>query len=198
MRNGLLTIMLLCVFTKAFSQWEISTGYAVNKREANGTLVHVGYDFKIDKKISTKSQIGIKRLYHLNDFVGVKLWCNSLEIHQTISYELAKTKKYILRPNIGVNYKYYRWKGKMIPPYDELPYRTYSMQLRNDKLVLYSLNNQTKDEFKTNNLGFSLQIQNQFKLNKNLWLSVTPFLEPDYDWNQNTGGCYIGIVLPNL
>jgi hypothetical protein len=92
----------------------------------------------------------------------------------------------------------------MKQPYNTLPQRAYKIAFRDDRLRLNSFTPITptdgnfKDEYKVANLGFTFQIQSQFKLKQNIWLQITPFLEPDYDGTQNTGGCYVGVILKGL
>jgi hypothetical protein len=197
-RYILITIsMLTCSIS--FGQIELSTGYAANKRMADGAPIHIAYDIKLNNKLYTKFQIGYKHLYHFNDFVNVKLRTSIIELHQTISYELVKTKRYILKPNLGLNYRFYKWKSEMEPPLDAYPYRRYVIWFRNNEtLGVISTNTLYKDEYKVSNLGFTIQLQSQFKLNDNAWMHITPFLEPDYDRVQNTGGCYVGLIFKNL
>lgn len=187
--------LFFCFFiSQAFSQLEITTGYAVNKNLADGLPIHVAYDLKIKNRLYTKSQIGYKYLYHFNDFVGAVIKVSIVELHQTLSYEIIKKKKYVLKPNVGINYRFYRWKGEMKPPHNTLPQRVYILEFRDDKLRLNSYDDGYSDEYDVNNFGFSFQLQNQFRLNNKLWIHITPFLEPDYDGIQNTGGCYIGVI----
>jgi Outer membrane protein beta-barrel domain len=202
----LLLILLLFVFgysKNSFSQFELSTGYAINRRLADGPPLQIGYDVKLKKGLFTKSQVGYKYLYHFNDFVGVRININIIEFHQTFSYEVIKKKKFILKPNLGVNYRFYNWKGEMISPYNSLPQRVYIIGFRDYKMRLNSFSptvpadGKFSDSYSVNNLGFTIQIQSQFKLNNKLWLHITPFLEPDYDRIQNTGGVYIGVIFKN-
>lgn len=192
------TAFLLFVATNVFAQLEVSTGYAVNRNLADGLPVQIAYDFQIKKKLFAKSQIGYKYLHHFNDFVGADLNVSIFELHQTLSYEIIKKRKYILKPNVGVNYRFYYWKGKMRPPYNTLPQRAWVIGVRDHNFILNSFDNGYFKEYRVNNLGFSFQLQNQFRLNDKVWLHITPFLEPDYDRSQNTGGCYIGIILTRL
>lgn len=186
--------LMLFLSLKAQSQFELTTGYAVNKNLADGAPVQVGYDFKVKQLFFTKTQIGFKYLQHFNDYVGARIKVSIWELHQTFSYELIKNRKYIFKPNIGINYRGYYWRGQIEPPYNVLPQRVYKIEFRDDRLRLNSFDNGYKDNYKTNNLGFSIQLQNQFKVNNKLWFHVTPFIEPDYDGTQNTGGCYIGVI----
>ncbi|MCX6318119.1 MAG: hypothetical protein NTW29_12570 [Bacteroidetes bacterium] len=48
-------------------------------------------------------------------------------------------------------------------------------------------------EYTMSNAGFSFQ-QSRYRLSSKLWLHITPFIEPDYDASQNTGGCYVGVI----
>ncbi len=204
MRLTVLVLVLSFSAGKVFGQLEITTGYAVNKNLADGVPIQFAYDLKIKDRLYTKPQIGYKYLYHFNDFVGATLKVNIIEFHQTISYELVKKKKYILKPNIGLNYRLYNWKGKMKPPYNMLPQRVYKIEFRDDRLRLNSFapiistDGNYTDQYSVNNLGFTIQIQSQFRINKKIWLHITPFLEPDYDGTQNTGGCYIGVIFKQL
>jgi hypothetical protein len=183
------------IMTNAFSQFEISTGVAVNKQDALGFPLHIGYDFKLSEKLYTKTQVGFKYLNRYNEHVGASLTVNTLEFHQTVSYGVIQRKKYILKPNAGVNYRFYRWKGKMQPPYNTLPQRAWVIGVRDGNFVLNSYDNGYEKEYKVNNIGFSFQVQNQFRLTDKVWLHITPFIEPDFDRSQNIGGAYIGVIL---
>ncbi len=190
---------LLFVATNVLAQLEVSTGYAVDKNLADGLPVQLAYDFQIKKRLFTKFQIGYKYLHHFNDFVGADLDVSIFELHQTLSYEIVKKRKYIFKPNVGVNYRFYHWKGKMRPPHNTLPQRALVIDVRGDPhFILNSFDNGYFREYRVNNIGFSFQLQNQFRFSDKVWLHVTPFLEPDYDRSKNTGGCYVGIILPRL
>lgn len=178
----------------SFCQIEISSGYAVNKQLADGPPLHFGYDINIKGQLFTKPQIGFKYLYHFNDFVGATMKVFIWEFHQTISYEVIKKRKYILKPNIGINYRFYKWKAQMRPPLNSLPVRAWTIGTRDGNFVIVSRTGEDYKEYCPNNFGFTAQLQNQFRINDKLWLHITPFFEPDYDGSQNTGGCYIGIV----
>lgn len=182
----------------AFAQLEVSTGYAVNKNLLDGVPLQIAYDIRLSNRLFTKPQIGYKYLHHFNDFVGAKLSVSIVELHQTLSYEVISKRKYVLKPNIGVNYRFYSWKGEMVHPLNSLPIRAYSVEFRKERLNLVSTDGEYKDDYKTSNLGFTFQLQNQFRLNHKISLHVTPFIEPDYDGTQNVGGCYIGIIFKNL
>ncbi len=192
--------LFFCFYiSKAFSQLEITTGYAVNRNLADGAPIQVAYDLKIKNRLYTKPQVGYKYLYHFNDFVGAVLKVSILELHQTLSYEVIKKKNYILKPNVGINYRFYHWRGKMKPPYNTLPQRAWVIGVRDKNyFILNSFDDGYSDEYRINNLGYSFQLQNQFKINNKVWLHITPFLEPDYDSSQNTGGCYVGVILKSL
>ena len=195
-----LSILILCfIFSGASSQLELTTGYAINKELADGAPLHVAYDFKLKNRLFTKSQVGYKYLYYFNDFVGATMKVRIWEFHQTLSYEVIKHKKYILKPNLGVNYRFYKWKGEMAPPLNTVPGRAWVIGTREEEhFILESTTAGYYREYTPDTFGFSIQLQNQFRLNDNLWLHVTPFLEPDYDRYQNTGGCYVGIILKQL
>jgi hypothetical protein len=193
-----ITLFFCLCISKAFSQLEITTGYAVNKNLADGVPIHVAYDLKIKNRLYTKSQIGYKYLYHFNDFAGATIKVSILELHQTLSYEVIKKKNYIFKPNVGINYRFYYWKGKMKPPYNTIPQRAWVIGVRGKNFILNSYDGGESNEYRVNNLGFSFQLQNQFKINNKVWLHITPFFEPDYDGSQTTGGCYVGIILKNL
>jgi len=188
-------VVALFVTTAAVAQLEISTGLAVNKQDAVGFPIHVGYDFKVSNRFYTKSQIGYKYLHRYNDFVGATLNVSIWDIHQTLSYEVIKKRKYILKPNLGINYRFYHWKGKLDPPYNVVPQRAWVIGVREGHFVLNSYDNGFSNEYQVSNPGFSIQLQNQFRITDKVWLQITPFMEPDYDRSQNTGGCYIGIIL---
>ncbi len=202
MRLTLLVIVLLTfVSFNSYAQLEISSGYAVNKLQADGLPISVGYDFNIKGSLYTKSQIGYKFLHYYNDFVEVNLNYSILELHQTFSYEVIKKKRYFFKPNIGINYRWYSLKSEILPPYNTLPQRAYVIFGRNGSYI--RLNSFDGDGVKSgkskmDNFGFTIQLQNQFKINKKLWLSITPFLEPDYDRTQNSGGCYVGVIFKQL
>lgn len=201
--KSLLLILLYSFFSPyVFGQLEVSTGYAVNKHLAGGAPVQIAYDLKIKNRLYTKPQLGYKYLYHFNDFTDATLKVNILEFHQTFSYEIIKNKKYILKPNIGLNYRFYFIKAEMAPPYNTLPQRAWILDLFRDqkriRLNSYDGDGTRMDERTVHNLGYSFQIQNQFYLNKKLWLHITPFVEPDYDGSQNNGGCYVGLIFKSL
>lgn len=188
------TLFLCFIITQGFSQLEITTGYAVNKNLADGIPIQVAYDFKISNRLYTKPQIGFKYLYHHNEYVDAVAKFSIFELHQTISYEVIKKEKYILKPNIGLNYRFFYNRGKMNPPYNALPQRAWVF----NGLVLNSFDGEHYDERYVNVMGFSFHLQSQIRINSNIWFHVTPFLEPDYDRRQNTGGCYVGIIFKRL
>ena len=195
MRISFLLIFFLIAATKSFSQLELSTGFAVNQGPAYGAPLHIGYDFKLANRFYTKSQLGYKNLYHFDDFVEAKLRTISFELHQTFSYEVIKKRKYILKPNIGVHYKWYEWEAMMVPPLNTLPGRGLHLGIDNNKTL--SVRSTSEDYYDTYNVGspgFSIQLQNQFLIKNRLWMHITPFIEPTYDRFQNTGGCYIGVI----
>ena len=203
MRFALFLILLISFFSmKIFSQIELTTGYAVNRLDADGIPIQVAYDFKLKNRLYTKLQIGYKYLYRFNDFIEATAKCSIFEFHQTFSYEAIKKRKYILKPNIGVNFRFYSVEAKMLPPYNTRPQRAWIMgyprNRRNVRLNSYDGDGTMVDNYKVNNLGFSFQLQNQFRLTNKLWFHVTPFVEPDYDKIQNTGGCYVGIIFKQL
>ena len=194
----LLTVFALFVTTSAFSQLELSTGVAANKQDALGFPLHFSYDFQIKSRWYTKTQLGFKYLKRYNDFVGATIQVSTWEIHQTFSYEVIKMKGYILKPNVGLNYRFYYWKGEMDPPYNTLPQRVYVIGVRDQNFILNSYDGGQPREYSVNNLGFSFQIQNQLRLTDKVWLHLTPFIEPDYDGSQNIGGLYAGVILKTL
>jgi hypothetical protein len=197
----LLTIILLGTYSTAFAQLEISTGYAVNRLQADGVPIHFGYDYKLMNKLYTKSQIGYKYLYHYNDFVEATVKISIIELHQTFSYEMAIGKKIIFKPNLGFNYRFYSVLAEIKPPYNTLPQRAWIIaRVRGDRIRLNSFDGDGLkiDKRKIDNAGFSLQLQSQFKIDKKVWFHITPFYEPDYDGSQATGGCYIGIILKQI
>lgn len=198
MRTFLFVFLGCLISHSGFCQPEITTGYAVNRNLADGVPLHIAYDFKIKNKIFTKTQIGFKHLNHFNDFVGAKLKVYIWEIHQTASYEVIKRKKFIFKPNVGFNYRFYKWKGEMAAPLNTLPIRAWTIGVRGGNYILVSRDSESKKTYTVNNFGFSFQLQNQFRLSDKVWLHVTPFIEPDYDKSQNTGGCYIGVILKQL
>ena len=198
MKILLLTAFIFFFVSKLCCQFEISAGYAVNKNLADGLPLHIGYDIKIKDRLFTKPQLGYKYLYHFNDFVGATIKVSIFEIHQTLSYEIFKRKNFTLKPNFGVNYRFYRWKGKMKPPLNELPIRAWAIEFRDREFLrLVNSDDGSEDKYSVSNFGFSFQLQAQLKLSEKIWLHLTPFLEPDYDGSQNTGGCYAGIVFKN-
>lgn len=200
-------LLLFWAFSNAINanaQLEITTGYAVNRNLADGLPLHIGYEFKMNNKFYIKSQVGYKYLYHFNDFVGASIKVNIYELHQTASIEIIKKERFILKPNIGLNYRFYFWKGEMKPPYNSLPQRVWKIEFRDDRLRLNSFaptvptDGNYTDTYRVSNFGFTFQLQCQFKIKQRLWIHVTPFIEPDYDGTQNTGGCYIGIIFKKL
>jgi len=198
MKRLLATLLFIMCFSKLFAQWELSTGYAVDKNLADGAPIHLAYDFKIKNRLFTKSQIGYKYLYHFNDHVGSTLKVSIIELHQTLSYEVVKKRKYILKPNAGINYRFYRWRGEMQPPLNTIPMRAEIISVRDGAFILASTDAEARKTYRVNNFGFSFQLQNQFRISDKIWLHVTPFIEPDYDRSQNNGGCYIGVILKQL
>jgi hypothetical protein len=193
----LLSIVFVFCYLQTTAQFELSSGYAVNKEYADGIPIQLACDFKIKNKFYTKSQIGYKYLHHYNDFVEATLKYFIAEIHQTFSYEVVKKNKYILKPNVGFNYRFYTIKAAMMPPYNTIPQRAWILFFRKKTIRLNSYDNDgTRNEtYRVNNLGFTFQLQNQFRISSKIWLHITPFLEPDYDRIENTGGCYVGIIL---
>ena len=153
----LIFTILIFMFSnfKVFSQLEITTGYAVNKNLAEGVPIQFGYDIKLKNRFYTKLQIGYKHLYHFNDFVGATLKVNMVEYHQTVSYEIIKNKNFILKPNIGINYRFYKWRGEMKMPYNTFPQRVFIVDFRDYRLRLNSFSSTTpsdgkfKDDYKT-------------------------------------------------
>ncbi len=195
----LYTFLFTIWFSQASAQLELTSGLAVNKAIAFGAPIHVGWDIKIKNKLFTKLQIGYKHLFHYNDFVGATVRVNSLELHQTISYEVVRKKGYIFKPNGGINFRFYDWKVKMKPPLNTAPIRAWVIGITDEKTIIVSSTpEQAEDNYKAAIPGFSLQLQNQFRITDKLWLHITPFLEPDYDRSQNTGGCYVGVILKQL
>ncbi len=198
MKIILLLLFIGTCFTRVSAQLEISTGYAVDRNLADGAPILIAYDLKIKDRFYTKSQIGFKYLYHHNEFVGATLQKYIYEFHQTLSYEIIKKKKYILKPNLGLNYRVYRWKGRMDDPLNTLPIRAWIVGTRKGNFKLVNDSDGASNQYNVNNWGFTIQIQNQFKLNDKFWFQITPFIEPDYDRSQNVGGCYVGIIFKNL
>ena len=199
MKNTIILIFFFFLNVKIFAQWEVNTSIAVNKREAFGMPISVGYEKKLYKNFYTKTQFGFKKLHAYNDFVEVNLYYRILEVHQTISYSIVNNKKYKFRPNIGLNFRYYNVKGVVDAPFNTPPQRAYTIDIfRNqDPMRLNSYDGSggvKQDKRNIANLGFSIQFQNQFKLTNNVWLTITPFVEPDYDKIQNTGGVYVGVL----
>ena len=192
------TAILLFTVLKSPAQLEITTGAAINKNDAAGIALNMAYDFRITDRWYTKTKIGYKYLHKFNDYVGATLKVSISEIHQTLSYEIIQKKKYIFKPNIGINYRFYHWKGEMNPPFNTLPQRAWVIGTRNKNFILNSFDNGYNNEYSVNNLGFSIQLQNQFKLSNKVWLHLTPFIEPDYDRSQNTGGLYIGLIFKSI
>ena len=193
--NVILYLLFSC---HSYCQMELSTGYAVNKNLADGAAIQVAYDIRVGSRFFTKPQIGYKSLYHYNDFVGATLKVCIKELHETFSYQVIKHYKYIFQPNVGLNYRIYRWQGAMKPPYDVEPMRSWTIGTREGIFKLSNESGETHQTYKANNFGFSIQLQNQFRINSRLWLHITPFMEPDYDGSQNTGGCYVGVIFPAL
>lgn len=131
-------------------------------------------------------------------FVGARLHVSTWELHQTLSYELIRRKRYILKPNLGINYRFYRWKGKVDPPYNAYYQRSLVIGVREGNFILSNNDNRFSNEYQVSNAGFSIQLQNQFRLSNKVWLQISPFMEPDYDSSQNIGGCYVGVILKSL
>lgn len=183
---------------RTFSQsnFEFSSGYAVNRNLADGFPLHVGYDFQLHNRWYTKFQMGYKHLHYYNDHVGATINVSIWEFHETVAYEVVKKRTYIFKPNLGINYRFYNWSGEMKPPFNSLPIRAWVIEFRDRQFLrLVSTTDGFRDVYRVNNLGFSIQLQNQFRVSEKIWLHITPFIEPDYDRSQNTGGCYVGIIL---
>lgn len=195
MRMTILLVFVLSATAKSFCQLEFTTGFAINKANANGLPLHVGYDFRLANRFYTKSQIGYKYLYHFNDFVEAKVRTVSAELHQTFSFEVVKKRKYILKPNVGVHYKWYDWELVMVPPLQAGVGRAWVMSIGKEKnVVLTSTTDGYYESYKVGMAGYTFQLQNQFLISDRLWIHVTPFLEPTCDRTQNTGGCYVGVI----
>jgi hypothetical protein len=190
----ILVAFLLIICSTASAQFEFSTGIAGNKNDAIGPALHGAYDIRVKGKFFYKPQVGFKRLSRFNDFVGAKIRVSTWEVHQTFSYEFRRKDKYIFKPNVGFNYRWYYWQGEMIAPLNTLPIRGYTIEFRDDAVRLESIDGEAKKTYRTSNFGLSIQLQNQYRLNKNLWFHITLFMEPDYDGIQNTGGCYVGVI----
>lgn len=198
MMKGVMIIFFFLTTATAYAQPEASTGFAVNREYAWGLPVQLAFDIKLANRLYTKPQLGYKYLHYYNDFVEASLKYSILELHQTVSYEVIKKKKYIFKPNIGINYRFYTIKALMDPPYNQLPQRAWILDIFRDqpriRLNSFDDDGTTHDKRKVNNLGFTIQLQNQFRVSEKLWIHITPFVEPDYDRIQNTGGCYIGVI----
>jgi hypothetical protein len=149
----LLTPLAFFTTTIACAQFEITSGVAVNRNDAVGFPIHLAYDFKIKDRLYTKSQVGYKSLHTYDEFVGANLTVDSWEFHQTVSYEAIRKKKYILKPNVEINYRFYHWKGKLDPPYNSFPGRAWVIGVRDGNFVLNSFDNRYENEYRTNNLG---------------------------------------------
>lgn len=161
-------------------------------------MLHLAYDIKLKNRFFTKPQVGYKYLYAYNDFVGAKLKVSIWEVHQTFSYEFRFKPKYTFKPNLGVNYRWYRWRGEMVPQANASSGGFWVIGTREENFVLVSDSMQSRQTYRVRNFGFTLQLQNQYKISDRLWFHITLFMEPDYDRIQNTGGCYLGFVFkPN-
>lgn len=193
MKSGL-TILCFFLCAAAFAQLEVNTGFAVNKQNAIGPALQVGYDIHLKNTLRTKTQLGYKYLRHTNEYVSGTLQITSYEIHQTLSFAIVTKTNYALRPNVGINYRFYRWKGEIKPPYNTMPQRAWVVGVRDKNLVLNSFDGDHTTVYRVHNLGFSLQLQNLFRVNDRIWVHITPFIEPDYDRVQTIGGCYTGII----
>lgn len=86
----------------------------------------------------------------------------------------------------------------MVEPLNTLPMRAWIISTRDGNFIIVSNSEDNYKEYAPNNFGFSFQLQSQFRLNDRVWFHITPFLEPDYDRSQNTGGCYVGLILKQL
>lgn len=196
-----LVVIANIIPTNSAAQLELTTSVAINRNDAIGPGLGAAYDFRIKGRFFTKSQIGVKYLHNYDDWIRAHLKVSIFEYHQTVSVQIGKRENgYVFKPNIGLNYRYYHWKGRMEPPFNTLPQRRWGIGLRNnERFFLDSFDeNYHTSTYSVNNLGFSFQLQNQFRLSNKLWLHVTPFMEPDYDRTQNTGGVYVGVVLLEL
>ena len=195
MRILFLLSFVLLAATNGLCQLEMSTGYAINKPRADGLPLHIGYDFKLANRFYTKFQAGYKYLDGFNDYVEAKVRTVSFELHQTLSYEVVRKRKYILKPNIGIHYKWYDWELVMVPPLSTGVGRAWVLSVGSDTtLVLTSTPQGYYERYKANRFGYTFQLQNQFLIKDRLWIHITPFIEPTYDRAQNTGGCYVGVI----
>jgi hypothetical protein len=191
-----ITISIFLLITACCkAQIEFNTGFANNgKGNCFGPVFNVAYEIPFSKsRFAIKSQAGAKFLYANNDFIEATIRNTIFEFHQTFSYQVIRKKKYSLKPNLGVNYRFFEYKAKAKPPYNQYPIRNWYIEFRDRSLVISSADNRYEDTYRVNNLGFTLQIQNQFRLNEKLSLLVTPFIEEDYDGIQTVGGCYFGV-----
>lgn len=198
MKKILFCCVIFLVPILGFGQLEISSGFAISDGvKAMGAPILLGYDFKLKNRLFTKTQLDYKYLYAYNNFVMAKFILQVFGVHQTLSYELIKKNKYIFKPNVGINYRYYILNGEMTPPY-EPGRRGYHASDRNGNYRLTSYDQGQKIERHTHALGFSFQLQNQFWITENLWMHITPFIEPDYDSDKMVSGVYVGLIFKNL
>jgi hypothetical protein len=184
--------------TAAFAQVELSTGFVSNNKGGKGVPIHLAYEFPLKGRLYTKSQVGYKAMFTRNTELDAHIKFYSIEVHQTFSFEAVKSRSYMLKPNVGLNYRFYHWKGKINPPYNTAVGRKWEVEVRNGKYVLQNFVGRNVTQYQVSNWGYSFQLQNQFRISDKVWIHVTPFIEPDYDRVQVTKGCYAGVVFNNL
>lgn len=117
-----------------------------------------------------------------------------IETHITGTYKLISKEKYKLIPELGLNYRFHKWTGKMNPPLDEFPIRRGTIEFRDGFFIITSTKGQDYKEKKINDIGLTIRTQNQFFISNSIYLNVTPFIEMDYDRTQRNGGSYFGIT----
>ena len=211
-----LTSIFLLLFSYKYSsaQWEISSGFAGNQADATGPVFHAGFEWRIKPRWSTKTQVGYKHLtFHdsgANEMTGPNLRYLSLEytlttlsweFHQTLAFQAVCTNNYMLKPNLGLNYRFFHWGGWMPPPSHPALVgagRGHRVDERGGVGMDSELNKYSVSAYHTHGLGVSLQVQNLFRISRKLWAHFTPFVEPTLDKCQNTGGFYTGVVLNPL
>lgn len=188
----LLISFSVCAGTKA--QLSLSLPFANNgKGNVKGTGLRLAYEFHLKKRWSTTTQIGFKSLKAYNDFTENDLKNIIFEAQQTVSYAVVNNKKYVFSPHIGINLRYFKWSAKMRPPYNAIPIRQLAMEFRDDWLIISSVDGLFSDSYEVANLGFSLQLENQFAISNRITLLLIPFIEDDYDGIQTVSGGYIGV-----
>ncbi len=199
MNKRFLTIVFFFVCVKVNAQVEVSVPFVSHgKQYLLGSGIRVGKTFFEERKISTSTYIGGLWMWKYNKFIDGDFRSNIYQLTQQINYKLVSNKKYKLIPSIGINYNIIKWKGKLNPPYDQLPIRSSYTEFGRGSLVLHSTSSQYQSTYSENGFGLIGMISNHFKINDKLWFTISPFYGDTFSGGQNHGGCYFGMLFKNL